>query len=272
MTMIFVPGFISPASAAEREASFTNSLDMSFVMVPAGSFDMGSPEGDEDARGDEKPLHRVTISRPFFIGQCEVTQEQWEEVMGANPYDTERSNMFIHIPGMEGRLRHPENPATVSWEDAQEFISRLNEREGHALYRLPTEAEWEYAARAGTATRYSFGDSDDDLERYAWYGEGFTFGSTHPVGTKQPNPWGMYDVHGNVWEWVQDRYDAGYYAVSPAVDPQGPESGTKHAVRGGSWHASADSWRSAFRKAYPPDYRGISIGFRLVREIEVSTP
>jgi formylglycine-generating enzyme required for sulfatase activity len=168
---------------------------------------------------------------------------------------------------MADRLRKPDHPATVSWNDAQAFIRRLNELEGHGRYRLPTEAEWEYAARAGTTTAYSFGDDVDQLGRHAWYGEDFATGSTHPVGQKLPNAWGLYDVHGNVWEWVQDWFDAGYYARSPAVDPTGPASGTDRTVRGGSWHVTSGSWRSAVRKPYDADYRGISIGLRLVMDV-----
>lgn len=160
------------------------------------------------------------------------------------------------------------DPAMVSWNDAQAFVARLNEREGHSRYRLPTEAEWEYAARAGSTTRYGFGNDAEMLGRYAWYGEDFENGSTHPVGQKESNAWGLYDMHGNVWEWVWDWYDARYYAHSPAADPTGPQSGSKHVVRGGSWHETADDWRSAFRRAYPPDYRGISIGFRPILVLE----
>lgn len=256
---------ILPARALAAE--FTNGFGISFVLIPAGSFVMGSPESLGEAKDDERPQHQVTIGKAFYIGKFEVTQAQWEAVMGTNPYDAPRSNGFYDAPGMAERLRHPEHPATVSWEDAQEFIKRLNRMEGRTVYRLPSEAEWEYAARAGTSTAYSFGESQKDLGRYAWHGEDFDSGSTHPVGMKEPNGWGLHDVHGNVWEWVQDWYDEGYYASSPAMDPQGPESGTKHVVRGGSWHQTADSWRSAFRKSYPPGYRGISIGFRLVREV-----
>lgn len=162
------------------------------------------------------------------------------------------------------RIKRPNHPATVSWNDAQLFIERLNAKEGHQRYRLPTEAEWEYACRAGTTTAYSFGENQSQLGEYAWYDGDFTTGGTHPVGHKKPNPWGLYDVHGNVWEWVQDFYSEDYYAISPQADPQGPASGDKRAVRGGSWHTSATSWRSTFRKPYDADYRGISIGFRLV--------
>ena len=182
---------------------------------------------------------------------------------GSSPDVETRGNDFYNLPGMASRLTKSNNPATVSWNDVQEFIKRLNVREGHSRYRLPTEAEWEYAARAGTSTAYSFGDDANELERFAWYGEDFASGSTHPVRHKAANPWGAYDMHGNVWEWVQDWYGEHYYADSPARAPQGPPTGEKRVVRGGSWHQSATSWRSAFRRQYDPDYRGISIGFRL---------
>ena len=142
--------------------------------------------------------------------------------MGSSPYTLVRSNPYYGLPGMADRLRKPTNPATVSWNDAQEFIRRLNKKEGHTRYRLPTEAEWEYAARAGTTTAYSFGDDAGRLGRYAWYGEDFASGSTHPVGQKEPNGWGLYDVHGNVWEWVQDWYDERYYSAARQWTLRGP--------------------------------------------------
>ena len=244
---------------------YKNSIGMEFVAIPAGIFLMGSPDADREAQPFEKPQHSVTISQPFYIGKFEVTQQQWEAVMGANPYTRDRSNPYYNLPGMAERITKPDHPATVSWNDAQEFIVRLNEREGGNRYRLPTEAEWEYAARAGTTTAYSFGDDRADLDRHAWVGGDFNSGGTHPVGQKAPNPWGLYDVHGNAWEWVQDWFDPNYYASSAATDPTGPQQGTQRVVRGGSWHTTATSWRTAFRRDYEPDYRGISIGFRLVR-------
>lgn len=243
----------------------TNSIGMDFVLIPAGSFTMGSDSNDPRAARNEMPAHRVTISRAFWLGRHEVTQAQWEVVMGSSPYDEkDRSNAFYNLPGMAVRIRKPDHPVTASWMDVQEFIRFLNAREGGTRYRLPTEAEWEYAARAGTTTAYSFGDDDQHLARYAWFGEDFDSGGTHPVGKKQPNSWGLYDMHGNVWEWVHDWYDPQYYAISPVIDPRGPDSGQEHVVRGGSWHQSATSWHTAFRRSYPPDYRGISIGLRLV--------
>lgn len=253
-------------AVADTGKTYTNSIGMEFIATPAGSFWMGASA--PAAYDSEKPQHKVTISKPFYLGRHEVTQAQWETVMGSNPYTLDRSNPYYNLPGMKERITRPNHPATVSWNDAQEFIKRLNAREGHNRYRLPTEAEWEYAARAGTTTAYSFGDDSSDLGRYAWYGEDFASGGTHPIGQKLPNPWGLYDMHGNAWEWVQDWYSDSYYAQSPATDPKGPESGSQRAVRGGSWHQTATSWRSSFRKAYDPDYRGISIGFRLAMTAE----
>ena len=244
---------------------YKNSIGMEFVSVQAGKFLMGSPDSDPEARAFEKPRHEVTISRPFYLSRFEVTQAQWEAVMGSNPYTLDRSNPYYNLPGMAQRITRPNHPATVSWNDVQEFITRLNQKEGGNRYRLPTEAEWEYAARGGTTTAYSFGDNDADLGRHAWFGEDFATGGTHPVGQKAPNPWGLHDVHGNAWEWVQDWFDLAYYASSRSVDPIGPQQGSKRVVRGGSWHTTATSWRTAFRRDYDPDYRGISIGFRLLR-------
>jgi formylglycine-generating enzyme required for sulfatase activity len=155
----------------------------------------------------------------------------------------------------------------ITHHAAMEYCRWLSKKTGKA-YRLPTEAEWEWACRAGTTTAYSFGDDPRDLGRYAWFGEDFAAGSTHPVGRKEPNPWGLHDVHGNVWEWVEDRFGERYYAESPPVDPHGPATGSARVVRGGSWHQTATNWRSAFRRQYEPDYRGISIGFRLVMSTE----
>jgi formylglycine-generating enzyme required for sulfatase activity len=258
---------VHPGVQAAPQA-FSNSLGMEFVLIPAGSFLMGSGSDDREAFDNEKPQHQVTISRPFYFGKFEVTQAQWEAVMGSSPYSSKRSNPFYGLPGMAERITKPANPATVSWNDTQEFVKRLNQKEGHARYRLPTEAEWEYAARAGTTTRYSFGDDAGQLGRYAWYGENFQSGSSHAVGQKLPNPWGLYDIHGNVWEWVQDRYAPGYGSARPVTDPAGPPTGIGRVVRGGSWHETSTSWRSAMRKEYDPDYRGISIGFRLVLAVE----
>ena len=215
---------------------------MEFVLIPAGEFLMGSTAGD----GDERPVHRVQIAQPFYLGKYAVTQGQWEAVMQNNP------SRFTGDP-----TRPVEQ---VSWEDVQAFIQRLNSQE--TRYRLPTEAEWEYAARAGSTTAYSFGDDAAELWRYAWYSE--TAGdATHPVGQLQPNAWGLYDMHGNVWEWVQDWY--GPYTAASAVDPEGPASGSDRVIRGGSWFYDAGDCRSAYRRIADPGDRSDNLGFRLVR-------
>ncbi|MDR1241174.1 MAG: formylglycine-generating enzyme family protein [Deltaproteobacteria bacterium] len=244
---LLFPGMEGMPSAAEL-TPYTNSIGMEFVLIPAGSFMMGTDKNVEDAADNETPQHRVYISKPFYLGKHEVTQAQWETIMGDNP----------------SRFQGRSNPVEqVSWDDAQEFVRRLNQREGHARFRLPTEAEWEYAARAETTTAYSFGDGTDNLGRYAWYGDNSS-GKPHPVGQKEPNAWGLYDIHGNVWEWVQDRFGERYYAISPASDPGGPSDGPPlHVFRGGSWHNPAKFCRSADRNYYTPYFRSELLGFRL---------
>ena len=224
-------------------ADYTNSIGMQFVRIPAGAFMMGSSDGDSN----EKPIHKVTIGTAFLLGRFEVTQAQWEAVMGNTP------------SSFKGRHNPVER---VSWDDVQNFIKKLNAKEGHNRYRLPTEAEWEYAARAGTQTKYSFGDDASRLGDYAWYGDN-SGGRTHPVG-KKPNAWGLYDMHGNVWEWVQDWYGSDYYSNSPSTDPKGPSSGSNRVSRGGSWLYSAGKCRSANRDNYSPGIRSVNIGFRLL--------
>jgi formylglycine-generating enzyme required for sulfatase activity len=238
-----------PRSARTTEgtqpaSSLTNSLGMQFALIPAGEFQMGSTSGADD----ERPVHTVRLSKPFYLGIHEVTQGQWEAVMGNNPSQ------------FKGDANRPVE--MVSWEEVQQFIDKLNTREGGTQYRLPTEAEWEYAARAGSTTAYSFGDDSSQLGKYAWF-EGNAGKTTHPVGTLQPNAWGLYDMHGNVWEWVQDWY--GKYTAEPVTDPQGPASGSLRVYRGGSWLIGARSCRSASRYNGAPGYRYVSLGFRLLR-------
>jgi formylglycine-generating enzyme required for sulfatase activity len=229
------------------DKTFINDIGMEFVLIPSGSFTMGADKNFEDASDNETPQHRVRISQSFYLGKYEVTQAQWEAVMGNNP----------------SKFRGRSNPVErVSWNDVQEFIRRLNERAGHARYRLPTEAEWEYAARAGTTDAYSFGDDAYYLGRYAWH-DGNSGEETHPVGRKRPNAWGLYDMHGNVWEWVQDWYGERYYSHSPGVDPKGPPSGSYRVERGGGWDYSARFCRAAYRYGITPNSRVGNFGFRL---------
>jgi formylglycine-generating enzyme required for sulfatase activity len=215
-------------------------LRAGFIQIPAGEFMMGSDTGS----AAEKPAHRVRISQPFEMGKHEVTQAEWEAVMGNRPSYFGGDNRPVE---------------QVSWNDVQEFIGRLNALDDGYAYRLPTEAEWEYACRAG-----STGDYAGKLDQMAWVDEN-SQQMTHAVGTKQPNAWGLYDMHGNVFEWCQDYYDANYYAQSPAVDPQGPESGSFRVKRGGGWMFAAAFARSAARDLFAPSYRFNYVGFRLVR-------
>lgn len=243
-----------------------NTFGMAFVHVPAGSFPMGCGESDDQCLYDEKPRHLVTVSQPFYLGKFEVTQAQWAAVMGTRP----------------GAFRGDDLPVeNVSWDDAQEFIRRLNALEGTDKYRLPTEAEWEYAARAGTMTKFSF-----DAARageYAWYWDD-SGNTTHPVGEKLPNPLGLHDMHGNVWEWVRDWYGDDEYgrrlAASPgnplrgtnsplkdekgfSADPSGPPEGAFRVLRGGGWSNDLRYLRSAHRHGYPPGVRRANVGFRV---------
>ena len=237
----------SPAWASEK--NYTNSIGMEFVLIPSGSFMMGADQESEPADGDEEPRHPVTISKAFYLGKFEVTQSQWVAVMGDNPSEFKGDNMPVD---------------SVSWDDAQAFLQKLNQMEGTDKYRLPTEAEWEYAARAGTESTYSFGNDTADLGDYAWYDEN-SGGVTHPVGQKKSNPWGLFDMHGNVAEWVQDWY-AQSYQPDQSIDPQGNPYGRYRVMRGGCWDYPDWYCRSSDRAAAPPDFRTNPHGFRVVLE------
>ncbi|MCX6278127.1 MAG: SUMF1/EgtB/PvdO family nonheme iron enzyme [Bacteroidetes bacterium] len=215
------------------------------VFVQGGTFRMGSDDGESN----EKPVHSVTLN-DFYIGKTEVTQKQWREVMGSDPRKLKN----------KGCDQCPVE--FVSWNDVQDFIAKLN-RKTNKTYRLPTEAEWEYAARGGNKTRgyaYSGSANVDDV---AWYLQN-SFKKTHPVGQKQPNELGLYDMSGNVWEWCSDWYGAQYYQNSPASNPQGPSSGSSRVYRGGSWSIDPRGCRSSYRYYLTPDSRCYNLGFRLV--------
>ena len=237
----------------------TNSIGMKMVLIPAGQFIMGSPESDPNAKDNEKPPHLVQITRPFCLGVYAVTQEQYERVMGFNP------------SRFQGNPNRPVE--SVSWDDAQEFCHRLSalpeeETAGH-MYRLPTEAEWEYACRAGSTTRYSFGASAEGLGDYTWWATNSN-AMTHPVGEKKPNTWGLHDMHGNVDEWCADWYGSDYYGQSSPDDPTGPSSGASRVLRGGAFADGAPiSFRCAYRGSFHPDGGGfyVGIGFRVARTL-----
>ena len=214
-----------------------------FALIPVGSFQMGSTNG----RTNEQPVHTVNITRAFQMQRTEVTQGQWREIMGSNP--SEFSSCGDTCP-----------VERVSWNDIQQFLTALNQRFPGRNYRLPTEAEWEYAARAGTTGDYG---GTGVLDEMGWYRDN-SGSRTHPVAGKQPNAWGLYDMHGNVFEWVQDWYSSSYYSVSPANDPPGPSSGSGRVLRGGSWFISAVGARSAYRFG-TPSVRYSVFGFRLAR-------
>ncbi len=225
---------------------YTNSIGMEFVLIPAGEFMMGSNEQDS-----EQPIHKVTIEQAYYLGRYEVTQEQWVAVMGDNP---------SHFKG-------DNNPVeSVSWNDVQEFVRKLNEMESTDKYRLPSEAEWEYAARADTTNAYSFGNSASILGDYAWYSSN-SGSKTRPVGQKKPNPWGLYDMYGNVWEWCQDSWHSNYEGAPTDGSTWEDGSLSYRVIRGGSWSVSADNCRSAFRFSFTPDVGYYVLGFRLLREV-----
>jgi len=230
----------------EKSLDLGGGIRMRMILVPAGEFDMGSPRDEADRNGDET-LHRVRITKPFHIGTCPVTQEQWQAVLGGNP------SFF------KGARRPVEQ---VSWDDCQSFVAKANAGVGRSLVALPTEAQWEYACRAGSSARFSFGDSEAELGRYAWY-SATAGGKTHAAGEKRPNAWGLHDTHGSVWEWCADWYGASYYAASPPEDPEGPRAGQARVLRGGGWYFYADEVRSACRHKLDATSRGSNLGFRV---------
>ena len=245
-------------TASVSEKSFTSkTTGAKLLLIPAGEFQMGSPNSVYGCHS-EKPQHEVRLTNPFYLSETVVTQSQWKAVMGTTPW---KDQSYVN----EGS----DYPATyVNWENAQEFYQKLSEKDGRE-YRLPTEAEWEYACRGGTTTTFSFGDSVDALWDYAWWGirnrdrnmESEQY--PHEVGKKRANPFGLFDMHGNVWEWCSDWFWADYYKPNLSVDPKGPEEGSVRALRGGSWHDLPGYCRSAARRAEEPSFRCDDLGFRV---------
>ena len=251
-------GGTQKVSAAAGKRLNANSVGMEFILIPAGSFTMGSPEKEKD-RGDDEKQVPVTITRAFELGKTVVTQKQWTEVMGTDSWNWENLK--------ETGDNYP--AVNVSWLDASLFCEHLTsyEREAGRLsanqtYRLPTEAEWEYACRAGTTTAYSYGDDESSLGDYAWYDKN-SKGKLHEVAKKKPNPWGLFDMHGNVTEWCEDWMEC---SLSGGNDPKGPSTGSTRVIRDGDWSCSASSCRSASRSgSFNLSYRSSFSGFRIVR-------
>lgn len=251
---ILIPGC---SSAFGPEKEFVNSIGMKFVYIQPGTFMMGSPSSEPKRNKDENQ-HRVTLTKGFYMGATEVTQGQWREIMGNNPSNFKGDNLPVEH---------------VSWNYCQEFIRKLNRQEGTDKYRLPTEAEWEYACRAGTTTPFSTGSciSTDQANyngNYPMQGcsKGIYRKKSIDVASFSPNAWGLYDMHGNVQEWCEDWYNKNYTS-GHVTDPEGPSSGSYRVLRGGSWcHLFEKSIRSAYRNSlYPDDGGGSYFGFRVVR-------
>jgi formylglycine-generating enzyme required for sulfatase activity/tRNA A-37 threonylcarbamoyl transferase component Bud32 len=273
---------VPPARAAKK---VVNSLGMILIKVPAGEFLMGSPDSDPTAGAEEKPQHVVRLTRPFYLGAHEVTVGQFRAFVEATNYKTRaeqdgkggaifdnKRKKAVKDPGLNWRRpgfwrdqADDEPVVQVSWHDAIAFCEWLTERE-EIVYRLPSEAEWEYACRAGSSGRWCFGDDPAPLGDYAWTRDNAGY-ITHAVGTKRPNAFGLFDMHGNVWEWCQDRYAAAY-PPGPEENPKGPSEGNQRVVHGGSWDfPEVERTRSAERQPHASNFSYYTIGFRVRRAI-----
>ena len=228
-----------------------NCIGMELVLIPSGSFKMGGDKKLEQAEDHETPRHLIKISNAFFMGKYEVTQTQWSQIMKNNPSE----------------FRDDTKPVErVSWNDVQSFIQKLNTLEKTNKYRLPTEAEWEYAVRAGSENAYGFSSNANRLSQYAWHRNN-SADETHPVGQLKPNAWGLFDMQGNVHEWCQDWFDRNYYSQSPSNAPLGPSSGLAKVLRGGDWGSEDWYCRCASRSLSSPDRRSNRVGFRLIKMV-----
>jgi formylglycine-generating enzyme required for sulfatase activity len=284
--------WLAPAADAEPERvdltlrdagrDLTNSLGMRFRHVPAGTFMMGAPEGDADAAAHEKPRHEVEITKAFYLGVHEVTQKQFRAVMGYNPSYFSRDGKLANnetyglLPrGGMGRVKEVADSdlddfpvENVSWSESQKFLDKLNarpeERRSRRTYRLPSEAEWEYACRAGAKGYRKWHTGDELPDKLANHDNRLR--RTSKVGSYPANDFGIHDMHGNAWEWCADWYGEDYYAASPRRDPQGPAKGGSRVLRGGCWNGEngRGSTRSAYRLSWGPDQRNYDTGFRVV--------
>ena len=254
LVLFHLLALLHPAKA-QAPKEITNSIGMKLLLIPKGTFMMGSPES-EQGRNEDETQHEVTISKDYYLGVYEVTQAQYEKVIGKNP-----SYFQGAIVGNENADLPVDN---VSWDDVVEFCKKLSElpeeKKAGRMYRLPTEAEWEYACRAGSKTAYSFDDEEGLLPEYGWFSRNSSR-RTHTVGLLEPNAWGLHDMHGNVWEWCSDWYEE--YPKGAVSDPTGPKEGSNRVFRGGSWGNGAAGCRSAYRRRYNPSYRSSDYGFRV---------
>ena len=260
LRILFISCLLLPACSHVPETlsvELADGVTMDFVYIPSGSFAMGAAPSEEGPLDDsEEPQHTVEISKGFYLAKYELTQAQWRAELGTQPW---RNRQYAKMSA--------EYPASyIAWPEVEEFVRRLNQKAGKALYRMPTEAEWEYACRAGTTTRWHAGDDEQILGDYAWTsGNTWASGKKHPqkVGQKKPNAWGLYDMHGNVWEWVADWESS--YTADNEIDPQGPASGERRIGRGGSFGTLGLGVRSASRFFSPPDARTPDVGARILR-------
>jgi len=238
---------------ADSTAQATNNLSvdlgkgvrMEFVLIQPGKFLMGSDNGE----ANEKPVREVTITKPFYLGKFEVTQEQWQALMGSNPSFVKGTNHPVEM---------------VSWDECQEFLAKLKRKVKNLKPCLPTEAQWEYACRAGSTNEFCCGDDDASVSEHSWCSLN-DMGTTHPVGEKKPNAWGLYDMHGNVWEWCADRCDANFASVPAQSSSGGPR--TYRIVRGGSWICVPHRCRAAFRLKFLPTDKFTRRGLRVCLEV-----
>lgn len=262
---------------AQKPKEITNSIGMKLVLIPKGSFTRGSPPSEEGSHDDERQ-HEVTITKDYYLGSHEVTQDQYLKVMGVNPSKFQGDILAERHP-KTGRVVMDVDSSnypveTITWLDAREFCKRLSklpeEKKAGRVFRLPTEAEWEYACRAGSQTAYSFGESPESLGDYSWY-QGNSKNKSHTVGAKKPNAWGLYDMHGNVWELCSDLIAD--YPKGAVSDPTGPSqdhgiSSVNHVIRGGCWDVTVAGCRSAKRERC--DNAQFKVGFRVA--LEFSSP
>jgi formylglycine-generating enzyme required for sulfatase activity len=255
-------GVISSALAADFDT--VSDAHGEFVFIPAGTFQMGTTDAERSWLLEQKawsqfnecelPAHQVTISKPFLMGKFEVTQRQWKQVMGNNPSAFKGEDLPVD---------------SVSWEEVMRFLQKIN-HDTPAKYRLPTEAEWEYCCRADSTNAFGLGRSGETVAPvhvacYAWF-RGDADNRTHPIGEKRPNAFGLYDMHGNVWEWCQDWYAPDFYSRSPKVDPCNTEPSTERCFRGGSWFLDWANLRASYRSGNLPSFKSQYVGFRLVRD------